>query len=226
MKRYLPIAVALALCGCGSRGKEAARTAPDAGTVSAAAAPAKTDPRPVIVCFGDSLTAGLGLEPGQTYPDNLQQELDRRGYRYRVANFGVSGDTTQDGLARLPLVVAEKPAIVVLELGANDGLRGQPVAVTKQNLAQIIEALQGAGARVLLAGITLPPNYGPQYIHSFEQVFRDLAAQYKLPLIPFLLEGVGGHSQLMQRDGLHPTAEGARIVTATVLKYLTPMLSK
>src|ERR1700683_421463 len=127
------------------------------------------DNRPVIVCFGDSLTAGCGLDAGQSYPDLLQRELDRRGYKYRVENLGVSGDTTQDGLARVSMALALKPAIVILELGANDGLRGQPVTGIERNLAQIIEAFQKADAfqkakvRVLLAGITLPPNYGPDY---------------------------------------------------------------
>ena len=188
-----------------------------------------TDPRPVIACFGDSITAGFGLDPGQSFPALLQQDLDRhalnqRGYRYRVANLGVSGDTTQDGLARLPLLLAEKPAIVVLELGANDGLRGLPVSVTENNLAEIIQAIQKAGARVLLAGMTLPPNYGPAYIRKFEAVYSSLAARYQLAWIPFLLAGVGGNADLMQRDGLHPNAGGARQVEVTVMKALTPLL--
>jgi acyl-CoA thioesterase-1 len=182
------------------------------------------DGRPVIVCFGDSLTAGQGLDPGQSFPDLLQQDLDSRGRRYRVANMGISGDTTQDGLERMSLVLAEKPAIVLLELGANDGLRGQPVAGAEANLAQMIEAFQKAGAKVVLAGITLPPNYGPAYIQQFDKMYRDLAAKYKLTLIPFLLEGVGGNAQLMQKDGLHPTAEGTRIVEATVRKTLEKLL--
>jgi acyl-CoA thioesterase-1 len=154
----------------------------------------------------------------------MQQELDRRGYRYRVVNFGIGGDTTQDGLARLPLVLADKPALVLLELGANDGLRGQPVTVIEDNLAKMIEALQQGGARVVLAGITLPPNYGPVYIGKFQAMYPELAAKYKLPLIPFLLEGVGGNVNLMQRDGLHPNAAGAKIVADTVLKTLGPLL--
>jgi len=182
------------------------------------------DDRPVIACFGDSLTAGFGLEGGQSYPDVLQKELDRRGYRYRVANFGVSGDTTQDGLSRLSMVLADKPAVVVLEFGANDGLRGQPVPNTEANLRQMIEAFQKAGTQVVLAGITLPPNYGPDYIRRFNGMYTDLAARYKLTLIPFLLEGVATRPDLMQRDGLHPTAEGARIVAELVLKYVQPLL--
>lgn len=184
------------------------------------------DNRPAIVCFGDSLTAGFGLDAGEGYPEVLQKLLDRDGYRYRVVNLGASGETTQDGLARVPMALAEKPAIVVLEFGANDGLRGQPVASTEANLARMIEQLQAGGARVVLAGITLPPNYGPTYIQRFDAIFKNLAARYKVKLIPFLLAGVGGNPKLMQRDGLHPNAEGARVVAATVERALQPILRK
>jgi acyl-CoA thioesterase-1 len=178
----------------------------------------------VIVAFGDSISAGFGLDSGQSFPDLLQHDLDARGFRYRVSNMGISGDTTQDGLARLSLAIAEKPAVVLLELGANDGLRGVPISVTQQNLAEMIEAFQKSGAQVVLAGMTLPPNYGPAYIHKFEAVYRDLAAKYKIALIPFLLEGVGGDARYMQRDGLHPNAEGARKVESLVMKTLEPLL--
>jgi len=183
-----------------------------------------TDTRPVIVCFGDSLTAGFGLDAGQSYPDLLQSELDRHGYKYRVENLGVSGDTTQDGVARVSIALSLKPAIVVLELGANDGLRGQPVSGIETNLAHIVEAFQKAQAPLLLAGITLPPNYGPDYIQRFAAIYPGLAAKYKIRLIPFLLVGVGGNARLMQRDGLHPNAAGTRIVATTVFKALEPML--
>jgi acyl-CoA thioesterase-1 len=184
------------------------------------ASSAPADPRPVILCFGDSITAGLGLDPGQAFPELLQNDLDARGAKYRVVNMGVSGDTSQDGLGRVQFALTEKPAIVLLELGANDGLRGMPVSVTQSNLAQMIETFQGAGARVVLAGMTLPPNYGPQYIGQFEQMYRDLAAKYKVKLIPFLMEGVGGHDEFMQRDGLHPNAAGARKIEQLVVKIL------
>ncbi len=187
-------------------------------------APRQEDKRPLIVAFGDSLSAGYGLDPGQSYPDCLQRELDRRGFAYRVVNEGVSGDTTSGGLARLDSVLALRPAIVILELGANDGLRGIRVAASQDNLERMILALRGAGARVVLAGMTLPPNYGPDYIRSFERMYAVLAAKHKLPLIPFLLEGVAGTSSYMQRDGLHPNAEGARRVASTVLKALEPLL--
>jgi acyl-CoA thioesterase-1 len=121
-------------------------------------------------------------------------------------------------------VVEDKPAIVVLELGANDGLRGQPVSNSESNLARMIEAFQTAGARVVLAGITLPPNYGPDYIHRFDAMYRNLAGKYQVKRIPFLLAGVGGNTQLMQRDGLHPNAEGTKVVARTVLEALVPLL--
>jgi acyl-CoA thioesterase-1 len=201
-------------------------------TLMAAATLYGADTRPVIVCFGDSLTAGFGLDSGQSYPSLLQRELDRRGYKYRVENLGVSGDTTQDGLARVSNALALKPAIAVIELGANDGLRGQPVAGIERNLGQIIEAFQkadefqAAKVNVLLAGITLPPNYGPDYIARFAAIYPKLAAKYKVRLLDFLLAGVAGNPRLMQQDGLHPNAEGTRTVAATVFKALEPMLKK
>lgn len=184
------------------------------------------DTRPAIAAFGDSLSAGLGVEPGRSYPDDLQRLLDAAGYHYKVVNLGVSGDTTTDGVERMPEVLAIHPAVVILEFGANDGLRGLPVASTQKNLADMVEAFRRAQIAILLAGMTLPRNYGPDYIRSFEQIYVDLAKQYKLARIPFLLEGVGGHPELTQPDGLHPTAEGAEIVARNVMNYLQPMLRK
>jgi acyl-CoA thioesterase-1 len=200
---------------------------PVASAAQTGAAPARTpDDRPALVCFGDSLTAGFGVDPGHSYPNLLQQELDRQGYRYRVVNLGESGDTTQDGLDRLSLVTAEKPRLVIVEFGANDGLRGQPVSNMEKNLAAIVEALQQSGARVVLAGITLPPNYGPDYIKRFDAVYPELAVRYKVPLIPFLLEGAAGHADLMQQDGLHPNTAGTRLVAANVLRVIEPLLPR
>jgi acyl-CoA thioesterase-1 len=179
-----------------------------------------------VAAFGDSLSAGFGAEPGRSFPDYVQRLIDRAGYRYRVFNAGMSGDTTSDGVERMPEVIALKPAIVILEFGGNDGLRGLPVTTTKANLAQMIEGLQKAGAKVLLAGMTLPRNYGPEYIASFEKVYVELAQQYNIPRIPFLLEGVGGVPRLMQQDGIHPTGQGNAIVGRTVFRYLEPMLEK
>jgi len=185
----------------------------------------KEDTRKVLVVFGDSLSAGYGLRPGQSFPDDLQKKLDAQGYAWRVVNLGISGDTTQGGLARINTAIAAKPALVVLELGGNDGLRGLPLAMTRANLDQMIVGFQRAGARVVLAGMTLPPNYGPDYIRSFEAVYRNLAKEYRLPLIPFLLSGVGGNPALMQRDGMHPTAEGNRIVAQNVMRVLLVTLA-
>jgi len=170
------------------------------------------------------LTAGFGAEPGNSYPDFLQKDLDRGGLRWRVVNEGVSGDTTTDGVNRLDEVLHYKPGIVVVEFGGNDGLRGLPLETTRANLDQIVETLRTAGATVVLAGMTLPPNYGPEYIRGFEQIYRELAAKYKLTRIPFLLEGVATDRSLMQRDGLHPTGKGNEHVAETVMKYLRPLV--
>ena len=215
----------LVLGACGSAPKPAPETEPDAAREAAPPAqPAPAlDNRPVIVAFGDSLTAGFGADSGKSYPDFLQQELDRRGLRYRVANAGISGETTTDALERLKSVTATRPAVVIVEFGGNDGLRGLPLATTRSNLDQIVAGLKESGTQVLLAGMTLPPNYGPEYIAAFQRVYSDLAAKYKVALIPFLLEGVAGTSR-MQRDGLHPTADGNRLVAATVMRYLQPLL--
>jgi acyl-CoA thioesterase-1 len=136
----------------------------------------------------------------------------------------VSGDTTTDGVSRLSEVLAYKPRVTIVEFGGNDGLRGLPIATTRANLEQIVETLESAGSRVLLAGMTLPPNYGPDYIKSFEQIYVDLAAKYKLTRIPFLLDGVAIHPELMQRDRIHPTAQGNEMVAKTVMRYLRPLL--
>ena len=190
------------------------------------ATPAKSDHR-LIVAFGDSLTAGYGAEPGNSYPDFLQKDLDRAGFSWRVVNLGVSGDTTTDGLNRLNEVLAAKPQIVILEFGGNDGLRGLPVETTRANLEQMIVQLQKGAVRVLLAGMTLPPNYGHAYINSFQQIYVDLARKYKLARIPFLLEDIVAKPDfraLIQRDGIHPTGPGNAIVAETVIKYLRPLL--
>lgn len=223
---WIPLLVIMCACQQEPARPQAAPPKDSLPAFPAKAAAAGADNRPAVVCFGDSLTAGFGVDPGKSYPDVLQAELDRGGYRYRIVNFGVSGDTTQDGLARLPLVLAEKPRVVVLEFGANDGLRGQPVSIAEVNLAQMIEALQKAGITTVLAGITLPPNYGPDYIRKFNAMYGELAAKYKLPLIPFLLAGAAGHRNLMQQDGLHPNAEGTRLVANNVARVLEPLLRK
>jgi len=188
------------------------------------------DDRRTIVVLGDSLAEGLGVGHTQAFPALVQQRIESRGLKYRVVNLGVSGDTTTGGLGRLDYALSLKPSILILELGGNDGLRGIPVASTKANLEQMIVEAKKAGTEVLLAGMTLPPNYGPDYIRTFENAYKDLAREYKLKLIPFLMEEIARQLQarpdLMQRDGIHPTAEGHRLIADTVFRYLEPMLSK
>ena len=182
------------------------------------------DTWPVIVAFGDSLSAGYGAEPGKSYPDFLQKDLNAAGLHWRVVNEGVSGNTTTDGLYRLNEVLAYKPRITIVEFGGNDGLRGLPIATTQANLGRIIQQLEAAGSRILLAGLTLPPNYGGEYITRFGQIYVDLAKKYSVPRIPFLLSDVVFRPGLMQQDGIHPTAEGNEIVARTVMRYLKPLL--
>ncbi len=184
------------------------------------------DDRPVIAALGDSLTAGLGVEPEQNYPSQLQRKVDEAGYRYRVVNAGVSGETSAQGLNRLSAVRELHPAIVIVALGANDGLRGLPVETTRDNLEAIIRAVQEDGSKVVLAGMEIPPNYGPAYTRAFRVIFPELARRHGTALIPFLLEGVGGHAELNQEDGIHPTGEGYRIVAENVWKTLRPLLDR
>ncbi len=188
------------------------------------ASPSTPDTRPRIVAFGDSLTAGLGVPAEESYPAQLQRSLDALGYSYRVVNAGVSGDTTAGGLRRVPWILTNKPDVVILELGANDGLRGLSVDQTRHNLREIIQRLQEAGVGVVLAGMKLPPNYGQDYLARFEGIYPALAKEYRLPLIPFFLDGVGGSPSLNQADGIHPTAKGYALVVEQVLKILGPLL--
>ena len=182
--------------------------------------------RPLIVCFGDSLTAGYGTDPGNAYPDFLQADLDSEGYSYHVINQGVSGDTTKDGVNRLSEVLALKPAVVVVEFGGNDGLRGVPVTDSRGNLDNIIRTLKSSGAKVLIAGISLPPNYGAAYIKDFDATYTVLAKRYNAPLLPFLLQNVYGVPGMMQADETHATSAGNRVVAQNVLPFLTPLLKK
>ena len=187
---------------------------------------AQTDHRPVLVCFGDSLTAGHGTDPGQSYPDYLQADLEARGYSYRVVNAGISGNTTKDGVERLDNVVALKPYAVVVEFGGNDGLRGVPIESSRANLDKIISTLKATGAKVALAGITLPPNYGSDYINQFNATYTLLAKKYHVPLLPFILKGAYGVNGMMQSDQVHATAAGNKIVAENVLSLVLPLLKK
>ena len=180
----------------------------------------------VLVAFGDSLTAGLGVTPSEAYPAQLQDKLTLAGYRYRVVNAGVSGETTAGALRRVDWVLKSKPEIVILELGANDGLRGLDLKETRANLAQIIQGLLAGGTKVVLAGMKLPPNYGSAYTGAFQALYVELAKQYDVPLIPFFLEGVATKTGLNQADGIHPTASGYTMVVNTLWPTLQPLLRK
>ncbi len=184
------------------------------------------DDRPVIVALGDSLTAGRGVDVEESYPSQLQRKLDAKGYRYRVVNAGVSGDTSAQGLSRIPAVRELRPSIVIVELGANDGLRGLPVEATRQNLDSVVSQLSADGAVVVLAGMVLPPNYGTSYTGAFGRIFPDLARLHRVALIPFFLRGVAGQPALNQEDGIHPTAQGYSIVVENVWAALEPIISR
>lgn len=180
-----------------------------------------------ILVFGDSLSAAYGLAPQQGWVALLAQRLRSQGYGYTVVNASESGETSGGGLERLPRALAlHRPRLVILELGANDGLRALPVAEVRGNLEQMVRLARAAGARVLLVGIRIPPNYGPRYTQEFERVFPELANQYHLPLVPFLLEKVALDPGLMQPDGMHPNAHGEAPVLDNVWPYLTPLLEK
>ena len=180
-----------------------------------------------ILVLGDSLSAAYAIRPEQGWVALLTQRLRGQGYGYEVVNASVSGETTSGGLQRLPRALQiHHPGLVILELGANDGLRGLPLAATKQNLVKMVQLSQAAGARVLLVGIRIPPNYGPRYANEFAALYPEIAKQFHLPLIPFLLDKVALNPDLMQEDGLHPNARGEPQVLETVWRGLEPLLKK
>jgi acyl-CoA thioesterase-1 len=217
---YLVLTAILAVTACrGTAPKEAPPSSP-----SASAQPARSLPK--IVAFGDSLTAGMGLPQSASYPALLQKKLEADGFSYEVVNAGVSGDTTAGGVRRIDWALEGDVKIVILELGANDILRGQPIDEMKKNLAAIIERAKARGAAVLLAGMEAPTNSGIEYRRAVHQAFTDLAREYNIPLIPFFLDGVAGMDALNQRDGIHPNEEGTRMVTESVYRSLRPMLEK
>jgi acyl-CoA thioesterase-1 len=236
--RIIPVLAVIVCCACSrshdathdatedsrSHPPAAREAAPETGPPNATASP---DSRKVLAVFGDSLAAGYGLPNGRSFPDDLQKRLDATGYAWHVVNLGISGDTTEEGVARIDSAISLKPSIVMVELGGNDGLRGMPLASSRQNLDQMIAAFQKAGAQVVLAGMTLPPNYGPDYIAGFEKMYKDLAAKYRVTLIPFLLADIVTKDlRYFQPDGIHPTAPGAEIVAGTVMRAVEPMLGK
>lgn len=213
--------------GCRSNAPDARS---DAGEPSAASSPGSGDPfddspaRPSVVVLGDSLTAGLGLPESQAFPALLQQKIDAHGYNYEVENAGVSGDTSAGGLRRLDWALRGEARVLILALGANDGLRGLSVAEMQENLTAIIDRAEARGVVVLLAGMEAPPNYGQEYATAFRSTYLDVARTSQVRLIPFLLDKVAGQSSLNQRDGIHPNAAGAAIVADTVWSALQPVL--
>ncbi len=236
--RLAPLGAAAALLcaiGCGSGSAPVERGAPPPPAAEgrpvpgpATGAPAASTPatvRPRIVFLGDSLTAGLGLAQDEAYPALLQQRLNAEGLNFEVVNAGVSGDTSAGGLSRLEWALDGDVRVMVVALGGNDGLRGLPASDLKRNLGTIIEQAQARGIKVLLAGMEAPPNFGQAYTVDFRQVYPELARQYRVVLLPFLLDGVAGNESLNQRDGIHPTAEGAQKVADNVWTVLRPMLT-
>lgn len=212
-------------CGVGVERDGAAAPAASAST------PAAEDPdapraRPKIVALGDSLTAGLGLVESQSYPALLQKKLDEEGYEFEVVNAGVSGDTSAGGLRRLDWALEGDVRVLVVALGANDGLRGLSVEQMKENLSAIIQRARARGVTVVLAGMEAPPNYGQEYTLAFRQAFRDVARQERVLFLPFLLQNVAGQSHLNQGDAIHPNAQGTQVVAESVWSVLRPMLDQ
>ena len=216
-----------AACGPGDRAALPAKAAaPAPPPASPAPAPAALeDAEPLVVFLGDSLTAGYGLGGEQAYPALVEKRLEEEGIPIKALNAGVSGDTTAGGLARLDWLLSQKPDVVVVGLGGNDGLRGLPLEQADRNLREIVRRCKEAGARVLLLGMQIPPNYGPEYAQGFSEMYPKLAKEMDVPLVPFLLEGVGGVAGLNQSDGLHPTAEGQEKVADLVTPYVAEVLA-
>jgi Lysophospholipase L1 and related esterases len=223
--RVLIISAALAVAACSSSEPAPAREI-TSQRASTAPAPAPASTRPRIVFLGDSLTAGLGLDAEQSVPSLVQRHLDAEGYRYEVVNAGVSGDTSAGGLRRLEWSLDGDVRILVVELGANDGLRGLPVAQMKQNLQTILQTAKKRSIDVLLTGMEAPPNYGAAYTSEFRRAFRDLAAQERVAFMPFFLYEVAGIPTLNIADGIHPNPAGARIVEANLWRSLKPLVEK
>lgn len=230
MGRFLKfryIFLLILLIGCGDGKNQKAREN-EASSPSGQAASSEGPDGQTILFFGDSLTAGMGLDPNLAFPALIGRRLDSLGYSYEVINAGLSGETTASGRNRLDWVLRQPVDIFVLELGANDGLRGIPLEETRRNLEAMILRVREKfpEVRIVLAGMQLPPNMGPEYTASFRKIFPELAEKHGVLLIPFLLDGVGGIPELNQEDGIHPTAEGHRIVAENVWEILRPAVEK
>jgi acyl-CoA thioesterase-1 len=231
--RFVVVVLLLSAAACGQqeqRGRDTPRAEPTPAAPAArpASAPERSavEKRPRIVFLGDSLTAGLGLAAEESVPSLIQRRLDEEGYDYEVVNAGVSGDTSAGGLSRLDWSLDGDVRLLVIELGANDGLRGLPAAAMKRNLGEIISRARRRGITVLLTGMEAPPNYGEAYTSEFRQVYRDLAREHDVAFMPFFLEGVAGIAALNQRDGVHPNADGARLVERKIWASLEPLLDR
>jgi acyl-CoA thioesterase-1 len=205
--------------------REESPPAPSAGPAATAPAqPPERSDRPRVVFLGDSLTAGYGLDVSHAFPAIIVGELESQDLPIDLVNAGVSGDTTAGGLRRIDWILKQSPDVVVVGLGANDGLRGISPQASEQNLRSIIAKILSAGADVLLLGMQLPPNYGPEHTQAFREMYPRIARELNVPLVPFLLEGVGGDPSLNLSDGIHPNAEGHRVVARTVLPHLRTIL--
>ena len=218
------MAGAVAVAACGAPAVERSADSRNAQATSDPIVRPEQGTRPRIVVLGDSLTAGLGLPVEQAFPSILQSRLDDQGYAFEVVNAGVSGDTTAGGLRRLDWALGGDVKVLIVALGGNDGLRGIPVSEMKQNLQTIVARTRERRIKVLLVGIEAPPNFGERYTNEFRQAFRDVAREAGVAFVPFLLEGVAGIPALNQGDGIHPTAEGARIMANTIWSGLEPLL--
>jgi acyl-CoA thioesterase-1 len=223
----VPLALLLSACS-GPEERRSEQTAPSR-SAPIASTPADSRPaasRPRIVFLGDSLTAGLGLPPEESVPALIQKRLEQEGLPYHVVNAGVSGDTSAGGLSRLEWSLDGDVKVLVIELGGNDGLRGLPPPAMKRNLSDIITRAKQRGIRVLLTGMEAQPNFGHAYTSEFRNVFKELAEEHDVDLMPFFLDGVAGNPALNQRDGIHPNAEGARTIERNVWRYLEPLLDE
>jgi acyl-CoA thioesterase-1 len=224
--KYLPgsaLLLALLVAGCQS---DTTDTKTTAASPTAAEAPAPKS-QAAILFFGDSITAGLGVDPDEAYPALIETRVDSLHLPYTVVNAGLSGETTAGGRSRVNWVLSRQPvSVFVLELGGNDGLRGLPLSDTRKNLQAIIDTVRQKApqAKIVLAGMQIPPNMGPAYAAEFKQLYADIAAKNKLTLIPFLLENVGGIAKLNQADGIHPTPAGHKLVARTVWRTVQPLL--
>ena len=220
------VVVSLLVGGC-SRAERDEVVAPPPGRSAPPAVEAHAaQGKPRVVFLGDSLTAGYGLPKEQSVPSLVQKRLNDEGYDYEAVNHGVSGDTSAGGVSRLDWALTGDVRVVVIELGANDGLRGLPVETTKANLSDIITRAKARGITVLLTGMEAPPNHGPAYTAQFRRTFADLAREHQVAFVPFYLEGVAGNPALNIADGIHPNAEGAAIVEQTIWKALQPLLEQ